>query len=361
MRIFYLITDLEIGGTERVLERLVSHLDRKAFDPVVVTLKGDGPIGHALAARGVRVVNLKLRHEADVTALPRLVALLRRERPAILHAFLFHANVIGRVAGRIARVPRILTSVRTLEGRFYHFPLERLTWLASRDEVVCASEAVRDFVARRAGIRGAIVAYNGVPEPVTGKPGIETDFRMKGQSIVATAARLADGKGVKTFLKAAALLAPAHPTAQFVVIGGGELEGALQVLAKDLGVGDRVRFVGWRDDVSRDLKGCRVFIHASRLGEGMPNAVLEAMIAGVPVVATDVGGTREAVVEGETGFLVPVRRPDLVAERVGRLLNDDALAKRMGAAGLDRARERFSIEAMVARYETIYRSGAAVS
>jgi len=356
IRILYLITDLEIGGTERALERLVLALDRRQFEPVVVTLKGDGPIGRTLASRGIDVVNLKLRSELNLGVVPRLYALLRARRPQVLHTFLFHANVIGRVVGRLARVPRVLSSIRTMEGRFYHFPLERLSWLFARDRVVCVSKATADFVRRRAGIAVAHVAYNGVPEPVTAQPGVQTELRLRGKEMIATAARLAEGKGVKTLLRAAPLIAARRPAAAFVIIGGGELEGALMTLAKELGVADRVHFVGWRDDVSRAVKGASVFVHASRLGEGMPNAVLEAMMAGLPVVATDVGGTREAVVEGETGYLVPVRDPAAVADRVVRLLSDPERARAMGAMGLARAREIFSVEAMVARYEQLYRA-----
>src|SRR5207249_9979935 len=108
------------------------------------------------------------------------------------------------------------------------------------------------------------------------------------------------------------------------------------------------------DDLPAALKGCRVFVHPSRLGEGLPNAVLEAMAAGCPVVATDVGGTREAVVEGETGFLVPPADPDTIADRVLRLLRDPALARSMGERGLARARERFSVGAMVSRDQALY-------
>ena len=356
IRILYLITDLEVGGTERALERLVLALDRRQFEPVVVALKGDGPIGRTLASHGIDVVSLKLRTELSLGAVPRLYSLVRSRRPHVLHAFLFHANVLGRLVGRLAGVPRVFSSIRTMEGKFYHFPLERLSWLFARDRVVCVSRATSEFVRRRAGIPAAAVVYNGVPEPVTTHPGLQTELRLRGREMIATSARLAEGKGVKTLLRAAPLIAAKRPDASFVVIGGGELEGALMTLTKQLGVADRTHFVGWRDDVARALKGASVFVHASRLGEGMPNAVLEAMMAGLPVVATDVGGTREAVIDGETGFLVPVRDPAAVADRVVRLLGDPELAKAMGAKGLARARELFSIEAMVARYEQLYRA-----
>ena len=353
IRILYLITDLEIGGTERVLERLVGSLDRKRFDPVVVTLKRDGPIGHALVARGVRVVNLQLRSEFDLSIVPRLYAILRRERPDILHAFLFHANVAGRTIGRLAGVRRIVSSIRTLEGKWYHFPLERLTWRLGHG-VVCASEAVREFAKRRAGIAESTVILGGVPEGVATRA--TGGFRRNAGPVVATAARLSPGKGVKTFLRAARIVAASRADAHFVVLGGGELEGPLQAMSRELGIAERVTFAGWRDDVTRALAGCAVFVHASRLREGLPHAVLEAMLAGVPVVATDVGGTREAVAEGETGFLVPVRGVEAIAERVGRLLADPEMAKRMGDRGREIARERFSIQAMVAGTEALYRS-----
>lgn len=360
LRILYVIVDLEIGGTERALVRLVTHLDRSRFEPVVVALKREGPLGHDVEAAGIRLVNFKLRGEWDARGIWMLLDLILRFRPHVIHGWLVHANVLSRVAGRLAGVPRILTSLRTMEGRPYYWPLERVTWPLG-DEVVCASEAVRAFAAAKAGVRRAEVIYSGVPEPVALRPGIETELRLKGCAIVATAARLAPGKGSLTFLRTARVLAPRFPQARFAILGGGELEGALRDMAQESGIEDRVHFLGWRDDVSRALKGATVFVHASRLGEGLPNAVLEAMIAGVPVVATDVGGTREAVAEGETGFLVPRQDPELIAERVGRLLEDPALARSMGAKGLERARERFSIEAMVAAYQALYERASASS
>lgn len=352
VKLAFLIVDLEIGGAQKVLERLVAHLDRRRFHPVVVSLKAEGPLVHSIVQRGVRVICLRMRGFADVGAMARLYEILRDFRPDVLQTYLFHANLVGRIVGRLAGVRRIVSAVHTKEGRRYHFPVERLTWRLS-DRVLFVSHAVAAYAARRAGIRGQVV-YNGVPEPVTEKPGFKTEFGLGRTRVVATAARLTAGKGVKTFLRAVRLLGERYPDVRFAIIGGGELEGPLREIARQLGIEEQVHFAGWRDDVTRALKGCEVFVNASRLGEGMPNTILEAMIAGVPVVATDTGGTREAVVDGETGILVPRRTAEALAGAIASLLSDPVRAQEMGRRGRERARELFSVEGMVERMQRLY-------
>ncbi len=355
LKIAFLIVDLEIGGAQRVLERLVGSLDRRRFHPIVISLLPEGPLVHPIVQKGIRVVCLRMRGAWDLAAFAQLYEILRDFRPDVLHTFLFHANVVGRICGRLAAVPHIVSAVHTLEGRFYHFPLERLTWRLS-DRVLFVSKAVARWAAAHAGIHGPAtgVVYNGVDETVAVKPGLKTEFRLRPSRLVVTAARLTAGKGVKTFLRAAQLLAPRYPDVKFAVIGGGELDGPLREIARQLGIEERVHFAGWRDDVTRALAGCDVFVSASRLGEGLPNVILEAMIAGVPVVATDVGGTREAVVDGETGLIVPRRDPPALAKGIASLLDDPGRAHAMGERGRERAREHFSVGAMVERMQRIY-------
>ena len=359
IRVAYLIVDLEIGGAQRVLERLVTHLDAKRFHAIVVSLKAEGPLVHAFVQKGVRVVCLRMRGPRDALSLLGLVEILRDFRPHVLHTFMFHANVVGRVCGRVAGVPHIITSIHGMETRFYHLPLERLTWRFS-DRVLFVADAIRRWAARAAGIQGAgtDVVYNGVPEPIATRPGIRTELGIQRARVVATAGRLVPRKGMRTFLQTAAILAPKFPDVTFVVLGGGELDGVLRELSRQLGIESRVHFAGWRDDVTRALVGAEAFVYASRYGEGLPTVVVEAMMAGVPVVATDVAGTREAVVDGETGILLGTRTPQTVADAVASLLSDPARARAMGEKGRERARERFSVEAMVDTMTRLYESFA---
>lgn len=330
MKIAYLIVDLEIGGTERVLERLVSNLS-PGFEPCVISMVGEGPIGKRLK---VPVVELKMRGKLDASAVPKAAAAIREFRPDILHTFLFHANLLGRLLKSISGV-KTIASLRTLEGKFYHRPLHRLAG-PGFDKVVCASEAVAEHARRAMGIRDTQVIYNGVPIPKNAK-GIKAELGVS--PLVATSVRIAKGKGAREVVE----LAKRIPEAHFVLIGGGDEEAALRAIA-----GPNVRFAGWRDDVPSLLVDTDVYVHASQLGEGFPNALAEAMAAGCAVVATDAGGTREVV--GDAGIVTA----DLEGA-VRRLLADPAERARLAKAARNRAERLFSLEAMVRAYEALYR------
>jgi len=334
IRIAYLIVDLEIGGTERVLERLVTRLDRGAFTPLVISLTSTGPIGPRIARTGTPVLALESRGAFDGRAGRWLVATLRRFRPDILHAFLFHANLVSRWAALLSRRPAVVATHRTLEDSGVRWALERLTWRWC-DRILCVSEAARRHLQRTAGVPAGRIAVirNGTPLGNEARPG----------PWVATACRVDRRKGVEDVLTALRGLAPIR------VIGDGPDRRALQQEANG------AEFTGMVDDVGEHLDGASVFVHASRLGEGLPNAVLEAMAAGLPVVATDVGGTREALVPGVTGFLVPPGDLEALRERVGELLRDRDRAREMGRLGRERIRREFSMERMMGEYEGLYR------
>lgn len=356
VRIAFLIVNLEFGGAQRVVERLVLGLDRRRYHPIVVSLQLQGPIGHEIARRGVRVISLGMRRHWDVGAAMDLYRILRGFAPDILQTFLFHANVLGRVVGAFAGVPRIVSSIHTLEGKPYHLPLERLTWGLSQ-RVVFVSRTAAAHADRRGGIRGpkTLVIPNGATEPVAGRPGLREELGLRAGPLVVAAGRFVPGKGLRTFLRAAELVAGEFPDARFVCLGGGPLEVELRSMARMMGIEGRVFFPGWRDDVPTALRGCDLFVHPSRLGEGLPNAVIEAMMAGLPVVATEAGGTAEAVVDGETGLLVRTRTPQQLAQAMRTLLSAPRRAVRMGERGRERARGHFGLGRMVERFDGLYR------
>lgn len=333
MRVAYLIIDLEIGGAERVLERLVLHLPRD-IEACVVSMVGEGPIAPRLRDRA-EVVELRMRGKLDATVLPKAAAALRRFRPDLLHTSLFHANVLGRMVKGLSRIPKMICSLHTLEGAAYHSPVQRFTWRAF-DRVVAVSRVVAEHARRRMGVAGAQVVYNGVPIP-RNERGIKAELGLS--PLVATTVRMAPGKGAREFVEMASRIPEAH----FVLMGGGPEEAGLRRLA-----GPNVRFAGWREEVTPLLVDADVFVHASRLGEGFPNAVAEAMAAGCAVVATDAGGTREAV--GDAGVLTSD-----VEGAVRALLADPARRRALGRAARNRAERLFSVETMVAAYEKMYR------
>ena len=261
-----------------------------------------------------------------------LARILRRLRPRIAHVMDVWPQAV--VAARLARVSRVLVTHHTpelprrdnLAGRAW----QRLGWLA-RPEVIYTSEVDRE----RDGRRPSHVVALGID--LDRFDGARPALRSE-RPLVGNVARLAPQKDHRTLIEAARLV----PEADFVVAGDGELRHELERQA----AGSRVRFLGARDDVPELLASLAVFAFPS-LFEGLCLAVIEAQAAGVPVVATPVGGIRETVVDGETGLLVPTGNPGGLAAAIRRLLEDRPAAEAMAAEAKRRVRERFSIERML--------------
>lgn len=356
-KVLYLITELNVGGAERALGRLLAGLDRARFEPVAACLYGSSsPVAVSIRALGVPVIDLGMTHKGRIDALWRLYWLLRDERPDILHTWLFHANLAGRVVGRLVGVPVVIGSERTMgmesRGRYL---LNRLT-LSLVDRVVCVSEQVAAFCAGRIGLspEKAVVIPNGVDFPdLDALMDKEIARRSLGLPIdkllIGTVARLDPVKRLDVLLEALAALDDAHA----VVVGYGSEEQRLKELADTLGLGARVRFVGYQQDVWPWLAACDVFALSSDW-EGMPNAVLEAMGAGLPVAATAAGGTKDVVVDGVTGLLSPPGDPEALAAALQRLIQDADLRRSLGEVGQKRAREGFSARQMVKRTQALY-------
>ena len=354
MRIFYLITELDVGGAEKALYELATHLDRARFEPVVGCLSGRGPVGNWLADRGVEVVHFGMRSKRDWGVVGRVSADLERRRPDLVHTFLFHANFVGRLAAWRAGVTQVISSVRVEETRRLHLLGDWVTQ-GLVDVETCVSESTRAYTHRRAGIpsRKLVVIPNGIdPARFADVPPCPEEWNLqRDQEVVATVGRLELQKDPIALVRALARIRRQRPRARLVWAGDGPLRASVQRQAERDAA--PVDLLGWVVDVRPLLKRAQVFALASRW-EGMPNVVLEAMACGLPVVATRVGGCVEMIVDGETGFLVPPGDADALADRVLRVLSDPALGRRMGRAARERVGEHFSLDAMVRANERLY-------
>jgi glycosyltransferase involved in cell wall biosynthesis len=326
LRVAFLIVDLDHGGAQRLLTWIAPRLRSRGIEVEIISLKDK----HSLAP----VRTLGMRGSWDLRAIPRLLRILREFRPHVLHTHLFHANVLGRLCGRLAGVPHIRSTLHTLEGPPWHRALDRLT-----APLADSHEFVSDAVARHIGRRGEVVRY-GAPRGEPSKP-VDPPF-------VVTASRLVPGKGIDDLI----LALPAQ--ASLRVLGDGPNLNLLKEVAQALR--RHVEFAGWTDDVAGAMRGATIAAFPSQLGEGSPVAVVEAMMAGIPVVATDVGGTRELIEDGVTGWLVPPGRLEALAGCLYRVLNDPAAARVVADRGRAVARERFDIERTVECLERVYRS-----
>jgi glycosyltransferase involved in cell wall biosynthesis len=358
--ILYLITELSTGGAQAALLRLLKGLDRERFTPTVACLyNGDGAIAREIRVLGVPVFDAKMRHKAGLPALLRLYHHIRRVRPAILHTSLFHANLPGRVLGRLAGLagtpaPIIICSERTMAMEpEWRYRVNRWT-IGLVDRVIAVSANVRDFCVSRIGLpdEKLVVIHNGVQVPASPLSPREARAELglpRDGLVIGTVSRLDPVKGVDFLIRALAQT----KGVTLVIIGDGPQHAALETLASDLGVADQIHWAGHRRDVPHLLPALDVFVQPS-LHEGMPNTVLEAMTAGLPVVATAVGGTPEVVVDGITGLLVPPCDPDGLAQAINALLGDPDLRRKMGRAGKERVARYFTVERMVEQTQRLY-------
>ena len=374
-RILHLITRLELGGAQQNTLFCTAHHDRSLFE--VDLLAGRGGL---LDAEAVRIPDARvellpsLRHAIspfhDALALNRLRAYFKARRIDLVHTHSSKAGILGRAAALLAGVP---VTVHTIHGwsfnptqpallRAAYVSLERVA-ASFTDRLVAVS-----VTNRRVGIERRI----GRPEKyVLLRSGIDAaEFRRPrvdratlrhelgfddSHTVVGSVACLKPQKAPLDFVRAAAAVYEQNHVFRFFIAGDGELRPRLEALIRELRLQDVVRLLGWRRDVADLLHAMDIFLLTS-LFEGLPRAVLQAMAAGVPVVATAVDGIPEVVEDGVSGLLVPAGCPDMAARRLLQLAGDDSLRQRCVAAGRSRVDGSFDIRNMVGELDRLYLS-----
>jgi len=365
-RVLHLITSFEIGGTERQAVELLKRLDGERYDVRLAVLRNEGPFYKEIEARFPDLPEFPLTSFYNANALKQLARLRRlmlREKIDILHAHDFYSSFIGAAAARLSGVG-VIASQRHLklsDRRAHKLGTRLIHRLAHR--ILVNSEAIRDYIVEHDGAPSGkiVVIRNGVVpvsranahDDVCNELGLDA-----GTTLVGCVARLQEVKGHRFLIEAAAAVLRTRTRARtdvhFVLVGDGMLRSEIEAQAATLGIADHVHLLGDRSDVSRLISGFDLVVLAS-LHEGLPNAVMEAMTAGVPVVATAVGGTKELITDGETGFLVPPADSAALAERITSALADKELSRRIALRGLDFVKDIFDINKMVESVEALYR------
>jgi glycosyltransferase involved in cell wall biosynthesis len=374
LRIVYVLPNLESGGTERHVLDLVRKMNPARFDLSLVTVAGGGSLYERFAEKiAVTVLGdpakgrrFRKSYFEQLVTLKALTRLLRERKADILHAYLPAANVLGPIAARLSGVPRVIVSKRALAEYKAHYPLlRRIEPLGNRlaDAILVNSDAVRRDVERTERYwRGKFLRiYNGVAsiKPWTADEGMAFRERegIPANALVAICvSNFYPYKGHEELVEAAVGVVSTFPNVLFLLAGrdSGTM-AATKARARERGIDGFFRFLGGRTDVPDLLRASDLFVHPSR-EEGFSNAILEAMAAGLPVVACNVGGNPEAIVDGETGRIVPPRNPERFAGAMTELIADEARRKAFGQAGLRRATERFSLDRMVGEMESLYES-----
>ena len=372
--VFYVIRSLEKGGTENQLITLVGHLHRKTHLCHVFALERGGRLQSTLNDLGVSVYSDDLK-PSDIHKAPwklllsqfRIIRVLRRIQPQVVHSFLPLATFMGALAGRVTGVPSIIISRRALAThQERHSILKPLDRFANRlsNRVTVNSKAVWEDTIQRDFIDPSklTLIYNGVDSaPFEFARSQRTTIRRKlgirpHEPVVIVIANLIPYKGHGVVIRAAKQVIAKIPECRFLL--AGEDRGILKDLKNqvmDMGISERVMFLGQRNDIPQLLAASDLSVLAS-YEEGFSNVVLESMAAGLPVVATDVGGNREAVLDGVTGGLVKPGDPATLAEKIILTLNDPAGANLQGNQGRLRVKRQFTIEKMIDAHLKLYGS-----
>ena len=375
-RVVRLFSRLNIGGPSVHVILLTAGLREKGYETRLIVGReapSEGNLLDMARQKGIEVEQLaglgrEIRPFADLVTLFQLYRVIRACRPAIVHTHTAKAGVLGRVAARLAGVPVVVHTYHGHVLRGYFGPrktafFRRLETVLNRitDVAITVSTALRDDlagmgVAPREKIR---VVPLGLDLARFARPHARGDLRAacaaaEGDVLIGVVGRLVPIKDIDCFLEAASRVGQATPRARFAVVGDGELRATLEHKAAELGLGSRLTFVGWRKDLESVYADLDLVVNSSR-NEGTPVALIEAMAAGRPVVATAVGGTPDLLGEGTRGRLVPAGNPAALAEAILHALDHPEDSAQRARAARDYVLAHHSVERLLRDIDELYR------
>ncbi len=373
MKILQVAYKSTISGGEKVLFDLATSLKDRGHE-VIVVCPDPGQLPDELRKTGIRSEIIPFHKTYDLRAALRLARFIRRENIEVLHSHSMLTNIISRLAGHWARVPVSVSTehltmelarggrsrevTECLKARYYRM-LDNFTSRYNQ-RVIAVSRAVRDdLIEQGIPARMIMVIQNGINipdiDPAAGdKIRLELGINPE-ETVVGAVGRLSPQKDYPTLLRAFKEVGKSYPEAVLLIAGDGYLRDNLEKISHDLEIRERVKFLGYRSDVLEVVSSFNIYALSS-LWEGLPLAVLEAMAMGKPVAATSVPGTEEAVNEGETGFLVPLKDSRTLGRRLIDLVENPEKARLMGEAGRRRWKNRFILTRVIDEHEELYKT-----
>ena len=367
LKIVHLVTSLEVGGAQHNMLLGLPNLDHSRYQHILISIMDRMQMKQQFQQAGIEVHSLGLRKKTDITAALRLRSLLKNIRPDILHTYLIHGNVLGRIVGRLSGVPTIVGSELTIGQA------GRIGRLATK-----LTNPLTDAVEVNSETGGkSVVTDLGVPEHKIEVvlPGLDldafggTDQRLQvrneigvedNEHLVLYVGRLRAVKGVEFGIRAVAKALEQYPNMKLALAGEGDQRQQLETLSTELGINNNVTFLGARKDLPNVLSACDSVIMPS-LTEGFPRVAIEAMASSKPVIATRVGGVPEAIFDGQSGILVQSKNVEAMANAIVRIVTNSELAKRLGDAARQRTEQRFAASSYVARLDEMYTRLAGLS
>jgi len=361
--ITYLTTGLTLGGAEIQLSRIAIGMRRRDWDVHVVSMLPPEKLVPELEAAGVEVSTLNMSPFPNPIHIFRLARLLKEQGTVLLHSHMAKANFLGRIAGRLAKVPvQVSTAHNTVEGGRWIELAYRLTDGLADVTTNVSQRAVDRYVAVGAVSPSRIrLMYNGLdPSKFVHDDDVRVDYReqlgLRDEFCWLAVGRLAPGKDYPNMIRAFRRVVAERPDAQLVIVGKGGLALEIEDLIRTAGVADNVQMLGERQDVAALMSAADAHVMSSAW-EGAPMVLLEASASGLPVVATDVGGNAELVRDGETGIIVPPADDARLGAAMLRVMSMDRDERlKMGAAGRGYVEREFSMPIVLDRWERLYLS-----
>jgi glycosyltransferase involved in cell wall biosynthesis len=357
-RLAFCITDLDPGGAEKALFQIVSRLIPADWECIVYCLGPEAELVQPLRAQGIQVECYGARSWRDWGVIFWLASRLREFRPSLLQCFLFHGNLVGRIAARLANVPIVLAGHRVAEGeKTWHLLLERLT-RSLVDHHVCVSQGVAATISRKLKVPNSRISVipNGVVTEIGSVPvNLLRDLGIpSGAPVVLGVGRLHRQKGFTKLISAFSQVAERFAAAHLLILGEGPLRKELEAQARDAGLESRVHLPGYRAHVPAVMRECSVLVLTS-LWEGMPNVVLEAMSVGLPVIAAEVPGIAELIPDETHGIVVSDGAITGFAAALERILGDSRLAEQLSKNSQAYVNREFTWYSSVGEYGDLYR------
>jgi L-malate glycosyltransferase len=368
IRLLKFLNNFLIGGTERQFVHVANGLDRSQFSVEIACFERRGPLLETLLPDTVvhtYPVEGSFHSWCSIKSQLRLMRDLRGRQVDIIHTYGWYPNVFGIPAARLACRPITIASLRDAGAYMTPAKTRALKFAcALADSIVANSNAGRNWLIQH-GVSDAKIEVirNGIVVP---PPRVRTEApsRMReefgippGVPVCACIGRLVSGKGIEYYLRAARIVSDRGRNIRFLMIGAHSSErgyrSEMELLARELNLAGQVIFTGQRQDVTDMLQDVDLVVHPS-LTEGLSNVILEAMAAGIPVVATNVGGNPELVQDGKTGLLVPAENAEEIADAICRLLDQPAMARTFGETARERVIHEFSIRRMLSKTESLY-------
>jgi glycosyltransferase involved in cell wall biosynthesis len=368
IRLLQIIDHLGHGGAEALQLTLAKSIDRARFDLHVIALRQFQPplLTPSLRALGVPVTELNQRNAYDLPALLSIIKYIRRHKIDIIHTHLLASDFLGRIAGSLTGRP-VVSTIHNSRADLDNEPMRR-QWMEQwtgrfmARRLIVVSEMLREETTQWFGVpsRKVVAIPNGVDTeafrrgPEFDSAAVKRDMVSGGEYVMVTnLARWVPQKGLSHLIDAARIVTDARPDVRFLLLGHGDLHAELEAQAETLGIADKVILGGFLYNVSDVLAASDVFVLSS-LWEGLPLALLEAMAAGCPAVATDVGGVSHVLQHGATGLVVPPADSGALAAAILECVNNPAQARERGAAAQAWVTQRYGMRAWAGKLERLY-------